>query len=274
MDFTKNWGGKIRDRLQALHFSATILEPRSHSTKTFFDPIGLLSLRQNLDALDSIGPDDVQTATPCTNCYNSKILALKQYLDELRISRVVFAHHATDSVSSFLKSALMYMDRWDQGNERYDRDRFHRLVKVVHGQLHEHPAAILDRLSQLADAGVATTDEPPVQRLVSNMESPLIVRPLSAIWESEIMASKNANSVPTEPSGCAHSLSPSTQTPRELIQFTLTQNWEATGISTTFLELIERNIDSNGFALNDARSRRTEILGLQYKPAKGGLEKL
>lgn len=275
MEFVPNWGATVRSKMQSLEFSsATVINAReiAEHEAAASERSGLL--HRNLLALDSITTEKAATAiTPCTSCYNSKVLAIEDYFANSGFSRIVFAHHATDAVSSFLKSALMYIDRWDENNAEYERGRFLELCRRFSSSLRETSDRTLLRIEQLAENGLATTDEPPRQALRQGADQELI-RPLLGVWEFEIEAFVSEAGLSTEPSGCGHSVSPLTQTPRELIQYEIVRTVETQPISARLLSLAMRNIDDEGKLASNARQNRDELLGAEYKATYEGLTKL
>jgi tRNA(Ile)-lysidine synthase TilS/MesJ len=275
MEFTHGWGDRVRDRLRSLEFdSATVVNARriANPSDSGTERSGLL--RKNLLALDSISSDESAfQATPCTSCYNSKVLAIEEHFDETGFEKIAFAHHATDAISSFLKSALMYIDRWDHGNVTYERGRFLRLCRVVREKLEEGDDRVMHRLRELTDGGLATTDEPPRQPLRAGSEQHLI-RPLLGIWESEIEEFVLRAELVTEPSGCGHSVSASTQTPRELVQYELVRPLEGQPVSLELRTLAMQNVDREGRLTSDARRNRDDLLGPEYKKSVDGVTKL
>mgnify|MGYP001434185763 FL=1 len=274
MEFTQGWGNKVLDQMRSLNFdNATVLNARSlaNTSKNPTTRSGLL--KKNLLALDMIssgGP--ACDITPCTSCYNSKILSIEEHFEHAGFGRIVFAHHATDFVTSFLKSALMYIDRWDDTNKVYDRSRFLGLCQATREKLEVGDDSVLNRLRTLASEGCASTDEPPRQ-LLRTATGPELVRPLLSVWESEIEEFVNAAELETEPSGCGHSISASTQTPRELVQYELVRPLEGEPVLSELYSLALQNIDPEGRLTVDARRARDNILGTEYKQPFDGIRK-
>lgn len=275
MEFSPAWGETVLGSLKSLEFgSATLINAREIAglKAPANDTPNLL--RRNLLALDAITDNEAATAiTPCTSCYNSKVLAIEGYFEHSGFTQIVFGHHATDAVSSFLKSALMYVDRWDQDNAVYERERFLKLCREFRGRIQEDEARVLHRIEQLANEGLATTDEPPRQsmRHGGNQE---IIRPLLGVWEFEVESFISEAGLTTEPSGCGHSVSTLTQTPRELVQYEVVRTVEALPVSAELLSLAMRNLDNEGKLTHNARRDRDALLGADYKKPFEGLEKL
>lgn len=275
MEFSPKWGETVLGSLKSLGFgSATLINAREVAKLQAPPSDESTLLRRNLLALDAITADETVTSiTPCTSCYNSKVLAIEDYFKDSGFSQIVFAHHATDAVSSFLKSALMYVDRWDGNNAVYERERFLEMCRNFSDRVREDDVRALHRIEQLADDGLATTDEPPRQSLLHGGSQELI-RPLLGVWEFEVESFISEAGLTTEPSGCGHSMSTLTQTPRELVQYEVVRTIEALPVSTKLLSLAMRNIDGEGKLVHNARRDREALLGSDYKKSFDGLTKL
>lgn len=275
MEFSPGWGEIVGSKLQSLQFhSAIVINAREIGGRPAADSERSGLLHRNLLALDAITTEEIATeVTPCTSCYNSKVLAIEDYFDHAGFTQVVFAHHATDAVTSFLKSALMYIDRWDENNVEYDRGRFSELCRTSREKILQGDHGTLLRLKQLAESGFATTDEPPRQFLRQGADKELI-RPLLEVWEFEIEGFVSEAGLHTEPSGCGHSMSPLTQTPRELTQYEIVRALEPLPLSANLLELAMYNVDNQGRLVSNARRDRDDLLGTEYKKSYEGLTKL
>ena len=146
--YDSRWASRVRAQLDILGIESQILAPTrsTDETTTFLGPVG--QLQRNLSVLSSaLGP----TATPCTACYNSKVLMIQQEFGSMSPAPVVaFGHHASDAAASLLKSAFMFIDRWDLGNETYDRDRFRAECVKFGDQLLSGDEGLIDRLDELS----------------------------------------------------------------------------------------------------------------------------
>jgi hypothetical protein len=199
------------------------------------------------------------------------------------ISWVAFGHHATDAVASFLKSALMYIDRWDRGHEHYVRRNFISLVDELQQELSSSfdalPCGPLShRISRLAGEFLASTDEAPTQPLLNHRPTVQIVRPLFYIYEHEIMMIHEAWGLQVESSGCGHSAAANTMTPRELVHYqflrTVAGSTRGNKVLTFFHDLLASGIGGDGRVLHDARKNRDLLLGPAYRSGIGSGAKL
>lgn len=271
MGYETGWAERVTSNLRLFDFVPVVLMARTVSAPVSVSIERREALRQNLRVVDSLGQD--ARLTPCTSCYNSKILLLVDYLDRSGVDRIVFAHHATDATASLLKSALMYIDRWDRGNATYDPNRFRDLARMARTQFESNDRSWAVRLKALVLEGKASTDEPPVQA-ITYRSGALIVRPLLGIWEHEV-ESQGFELGQLEASGCGHTLSQTTQTPREIVQFETVRPLEANAsVRDEFLSLMRVGLSGSGRLQADARRNRDSLLGPQYKVAPGGLKKL
>ncbi|MDB5438335.1 MAG: hypothetical protein JWM33_762, partial [Caulobacteraceae bacterium] len=125
MGYSQAWRGRIEQLAESLRLSVQILTVADIVRNEEAEPAIRRELAIRRAFLDDDGASK-QAVSPCTNCYNCKILSL---VDAARRDspNILFAHHADDALSSFLKSGLMYLDRWRDGNESFDRERFRSL---------------------------------------------------------------------------------------------------------------------------------------------------
>lgn len=188
---------------------------------------------------------------------------------------VTFGHHASDAAASLMKSVFMFMDRWDLGNEAYDRDRFRLACQEFGDRMLAWDRDLITRIQEIVESGSASTDEPFMQQLVvGNQSSLTLVRPLIDVWEHQIVDAANELNVTPESSGCGHTATLNTQTPREIVLFEVIHRVE---MRPEWRELLTTWINfgqENGHLTVDARRRRAEILGSSYKTSPGGIEKL
>lgn len=276
LGYDNTWADRVCSRLQTLGIGSQVLTP-AHSERpssTFLGTPGLL--QRNLSALSHSSLHE-PSATPCTACYNSKVLLIQQELGSVSPPPVVaFGHHASDAAASLLKAVFMYMDRWDLGNETYERDRFRAACKKYGDELISGNRDLIDRVGEIVRSGLASTDEPLVQQLiVGDAQSLLVVRPLFDVWEHEIVEAAGELRVPLESSGCGHTAALSTQTPREIVLFEVVRRMEeAPELRRLLTDWINTGLDADGRLTIDARRRRAEILGPGYKSSPSGVGKL
>ena len=160
------------------------------------------------------------TVTPCTNCYNCKIISLV-HADSSGTRTILFAHHAKDVLSSFMKSALMYIDRWEEGRRVFDRDAFRRLGTQIACELRLGDQALVDYLASLLAEGKAHTSEPPIERRTLHGRAYVIARPLFFVDEAATAVLAKTVVAQPESSGCGHSMASTTRTPREIVHHEL-----------------------------------------------------
>jgi tRNA(Ile)-lysidine synthase TilS/MesJ len=280
MGYEGGWADRLRARSDTLQLDSTIVDVRAQPAAT----AQLLSigrkrqLTDNLRVVTELEQGAHPEITPCTACYNVKALTINAALTSLGLDRVAFGHHATDAGASLLKSALMYIDRWDEGHARYDstnmRSLANRLLaELLNGSDLGDEAVLSRRIEGLIEAKTATTDEPPAQELLANSDN-LIVRPFFDVWESELRSVAGELQITTEPSGCAHTMAADTRTAREIVQLEVINVLEQRGSLNWLREWIRAGIDQNGRLATNARHNRSELLGYSYKPTLDGIDKL
>ncbi|MGH9931523.1 MAG: hypothetical protein ACREA9_20130, partial [Pyrinomonadaceae bacterium] len=216
---------------------------------------------------------------PCTHCYSVKVLALETAARRDEVTRIAFAHHMTDAIASLIKEGLMYVDRWNNDHSEFDRKNFELLVDQLVAESADFPGeplpnSLTSRLVGLVHTGKVDTDEPPRQPLRQDNPSVEIVRPLFLVNEHQIRKTSTDLSLRTADSGCGHGATQVTQTPREIVHFRLLNSLENRAYYSLLRELVLHGIAPNGSARVQARKRRSEMLGAQYKPSTDDLEKL
>lgn len=280
MGYEAGWGARIVQLAKSLSFDdVSVLSVRDEAFMSLLPESRLGSIRTNLRILDTTDYSANRNLTPCTQCYNTKALSLQTYLDRSGSGNIAFGHHATDAVASFLKSALMYIDRWDRGHETYDRENYSALVDEAAEVLCQPADVALSstlfaRLETLAAGSMATTDEPPVQHLRDAGSTALIIRPLFTIDERDISDFRDSVALVTEGSGCGHGATKDSETPREMVHFRiLARLQEAAGsrsrLMAALLELVQHGIAKDGTLLFNARNMRDSLLGPGYRAGIG-----
>jgi tRNA(Ile)-lysidine synthase TilS/MesJ len=271
MGYETNWGNKIVDLFSSYDLKPIVVDTRNTKLNSQLLPNLTSQINEGLAYLDKYVPDS--QSTPCTVCYNTKIVSLSIYAKKEEISKIVFGHHGTDAITSFLKSAFMYIDRWDNGHNVFQKINFKSLVEKTktHFESSFDEFILSDfcqRLQALTNERVISTDEPPVQNYVKD-ENIMIIRPLFNIFEDAILQFKATNTINTFGSGCNHSGSKDTHTPREIIQYDLL--YEIFGkkdsflIQTWLLDLLSKGLTAEGKLIVNARNERERILGKTYK---------
>ena len=281
--YVDGWGDRVSATLRLHGIASDVLRVRAEQPP---DPsLVAIELGRRVATLDRIGTANVTEFTPCTHCYSAKVLALAQALTRKDYAQVCFGHHRTDAYASLLKSALMYVDRWDDGHQRFARLNYAHLATNCVSQLSHTPfdahAELLARVEELVTTGKADTDEPPRQDLLSNPETfdlPKLelIRPLFGIHEYEIRLAMKGAALTAEPSSCQHGATTDTETPREIIQHALSGATESFPKDTiAFLDhLLTYGIMPDGRTTVQARRRRAELLGESYRPPADGGDKL
>ena len=216
--------------------------------------------------------------TPCTPCYNAKIMMLDFIAQKNKIRDCVFGHHGTDAVTSLLKSYFMYEDHFTLKHQKFDLKLFYKMI-LDSKNIFEMPVDTFlnsfqyKKIENLIKKGLVGTDEPIRQNYGRNC----IVRPLFNVLENEIIetvANENlffpkAECFEREYRNCKR------MTPRELIQKELLLN-KKTNLECIqiLLNLIKDNLNEDGTMKYDVRRNRTNILGKQYESTLQSCNKL
>lgn len=282
MGYEQKWGVRVAGMARDLGFEASTVEVRSPIVQRELPESSRQRLRLNLEVLNSLGNTGTSGSyTPCTSCYNSKVVMLDAALSRLGITTVAFGHHATDAASSLLKSAFMYIDRWDRNSRQYSVTSFREIAEGFLTEMlsSSTPQDLCARIDYLVRNQLTTTNEPPRQSLIGSVNRPLeavgrrVIRPLFDTWESDLARSADELGLRTEPSGCGHSLARDTLTPREIVQLEVVRVLEARGARDRLHDWVNFSLSADGTLLFDARKHRQELLGESYKPHPNGIEK-
>ena len=274
MGYESGWSKRVGRLLTEVGLEARFVDVRS----AVFDPSHQPIINKQLTMLFE---KPLQTnVTPCTACYNTKIFALNQAMQQQGSSILALGHHQTDARSSLIKESLMTVDRRIDGHQQYHRNNFAALVDELKVEALEYDCfgtegRLIQATERLVHDDEIDTDEPPRQQLDITRASKIqIVRPLFFVNERAITAEVACLGIRPEGSGCGHSAAIDTQTPRELVQFALFRD----GLYPRFEELVTRfvlaGLDPTGAAHIKSRFQRASRLGPGYKPPLGGLEKL
>jgi tRNA(Ile)-lysidine synthase TilS/MesJ len=280
MGYAAGWAERLRGMASAMSFPFDVLTVRESRFQEELDSVSQAAVRQKLTILNAMSTINANSPSPCTQCYNTKITAIAHYMRKLGYEWIAFGHHATDAVASFLKSALMYIDRWEKGSESWDRHRFGELVEEFYGQLTSRGTDrfLLSRMIDLVNKGFASTDEPPAQPLHRETPNLQIMRPLFEIFEHDIIEITNSWSLGFESSGCGHGSAQENETPREMIHYRILRplsisedgrNW-----LRLFFEILRAGIEINGRLKINARNSREQLLGPIYRSGMGADLKL
>jgi hypothetical protein len=275
MGYEVGWADRVRSHAMSAGIAPEIVDVRKGAESSGDQ---YLTLTSNLAAL-ALPRTPIDAFTPCTHCYNAKVIALEEAARRLGASRIAFGHHRTDACSSLLKEALMHIDRWDRGHNSYRRPNFEDLVASLREDADHYsaadasPSSLLRQIAELVEAGSVDTGEPPRQRLREGCEID-IVRPMFLVDEGVISASVTSTQLLTEGSGCGHGATLNTQTPREMVHFRVLATVDNAEFSEWLTRLLRSCLTRDGFGAVEARRRRPELLGKAYKPVAIGLDKL
>jgi tRNA(Ile)-lysidine synthase TilS/MesJ len=266
MKYDSNWAERINKNAKEIGFTPQIIsiddsnmikELCDDETTELLESTYLLNKKKDTSFFGS----------PCTKCYNSKIIVLGSIASKNQISKVVFGHHANDMISSLLKSGFMYIDRWDQGNMSFNRQTFESLIEqsIVEVQQKNNKASLLKRIETLTQRGLAGTDEPPLQIINKWNTNIDIIRPLLLVFEHEIIEECSIHKLKTEPSNCGHGDTKDSETPREMVYNRFLKNMYQTHDGKETLKWLHEvalsSILSNGRNKINVRNCRSEILG-------------
>jgi tRNA(Ile)-lysidine synthase TilS/MesJ len=275
MGYSATWGARIIRLAETLGLPLTIKPVRDLIDDSSFEAEARRDLTLRRSLLEKLAITPAPTTSPCTNCYNCKIISLVNGFQTFGESTLYFGHHATDMLGSFIKSALMYSDRWESGFEVFDRDRFRYHAIQLADALSARRRRTLCRLEHYLASGYASTSEPPVQRGNVHGRDYLILRPMIFATEADTATLTRTLPVRAESSGCGHTAAASTRTPREIVQLEALPLIEAStdGLKTLgwLQNLIIENLTPTGELTSDARQRRHEILGATYKGGRNEL---
>jgi tRNA(Ile)-lysidine synthase TilS/MesJ len=267
MGYSSDWRGRIESIARSLSLPLEIITVSRLVEEAAVDPAVRKDLALRRAFLDGPGAT-APAVTPCTNCYNCKIISLV-HAGVSESPTILFAHHAQDVLSSFIKSGLMYIDRWEEGRRIFNKDAFRRLGNRVANELRRGHQATIDQFASLLLEGKAQTSEPPMERRTLHGRTYTIARPLFFVDESATAALAIATGARPEGSGCGHTAAAATRTPREIVHHELIPmiSETAKGRATlrAFLELVASSLTVEGSLTFDVRGSRHLLLGTDYK---------
>ncbi|GAA0981667.1 hypothetical protein GCM10009555_050170 [Acrocarpospora macrocephala] len=261
MGYESGWGGRIMEMASRAGLPVDVVDVRAGPAVAVRDRT---TIRRSLSVLDVIQAG----ATPCTHCYNVKVLALESRVRAHGASVVAFGHHRTDALASLLKEALMHIDRWDEGNSVFVRDNFAALVERFRVETVAGGAGgrLLDRITELVHTDLVDTDEPPRQPLNRDNPGVQIIRPMFFVDEKSIIEIIAERDIKTEGSGCSHGLAANYLTPREMVHYGVLRHASGRWLNGHLEQLLMHGIDEYGRARLAARRHRAALLGARYKP--------
>ena len=237
-------------------------------------------LHSNFNKIKSLSVDKTDTAKKtniCTPCYNSKIVLLTEFAKQNGIKNVAFGHHATDSLSSMLKSYYMYVDRWKSAHKEFNISNFAELInseeKLYKNGEDKGFSKLVEDISELIDKQKVGTDEPVIRQIKDS--NTVISRPLFRVFENDIIKHFIDTGIIFPQSECFF-MGYRTRTvlsPRELIQYKLLDSCPQEK-KELLLDLCEKTLNPDGTQIFDVRNNRSLILGADYKNSKFNTVKL
>ncbi len=282
MGYEVDWSRRIIDLIEYYGFSPKIIDVRGNVFKNQLSQQNIKHLNDRLRILDSINPKEQNHLTPCTQCYSIKLIALEAFAKVEGYKAITFGHHGTDAIASLLKSAFMYIDRWNCGHKLFSRDEYEKLVErsktnFMSGVKNFLNSELYKRIVELVGQQVVATDEPPIQYLSNPLSNLRIVRPMFSIFEYTIKEHRERFFVQTEGSGCGHGATEDTETTREVVHRRILDNIKSEARPMIFKELLhlcEAGLKEDGTLKVDVRRNRETILGPTYKSDFGCYTKL
>lgn len=273
MGYNPMWRGRIETIARTLSLPLEIVTASTLVKDDTVAPEVRRDLALRRAFLDKLTAAD-STVTPCTNCYNCKIISLV-HADDSATQTILFAHHAQDALSSFIKSAIMYIDRWKEGRPVFNRDAFRHIGFEIANDLRSGKQSTVDFIASLLAEGKAHTSEPPIERKTLHGSAYVIARPLFFVDESATAALAKAVVAQPESSGCGHTMAATTRTPREIVHHELIPLVSETAAGReslrTLLRLLADSFAPDGTAFVDVRGSRHVLLGPDYKGSPADL---
>lgn len=226
------------------------------------------SIAEKINAYYEMTKDNIKNGlTVCTPCYNGKIVILDSLAKKWGVHEIVFGHHATDVVTSFLKSYLMYQDRYEWQSKFFCFDVFREVVlnykKIFEKNIRKNlKTKVYFEMEELLYRGLIGTDEP-IRQKQNTFD---IIRPLFKINEKDIIDSVTKDNLIFQEAECyrMNLREINTLTPREIVKREICEEMELECMEW-ILTLIESELNDDGTLKYDARRRRTEILGKEYE---------
>lgn len=281
LNYSSNWSERIKAPLEKYGINCCVISV-ANSFDFHFDEI-IKDISPRIKYLLDLKTSNDKLKTPCTQCYNIKLLSLIDYCISSGIKYIVFGHHLFDAISSFLKSYVYYIDRWEQNNNSFGRNNIQKVIAEIKPYFFKDFKEFIESsfyasLKELTKERNVATDEPPKQIATFKNYNLQVVRPLLEIYEEDLVLLKNKNKIQTEKSGCGHSLAIELQSTREMIHFGILKempsNSNSKMIFNELFGLIEYGLDIEGKLFRDVRNERNLILGSQYKNGFGTNNKI
>ena len=274
LGYEKNWDLKIRSIANTHNFNVTIINAKDNNSVTFFSYMREEEFQVRYDFLKDKSNYLSNNITPCTQCYNVKIILLENFANSVGSKKIILGHHKTDAIVSFLKSAFYYMDRWERHNTFFNYNDFMEYIINIKPIFLDNNVSfaksnLFEHLKILANKECISSDESPRQDINLSPYKIEIARPLYFIDENIIINHIQKNKIATDDSDCGHSIAQNNITPREMIHYNIIYKAFKYNtykqISRALFPLIEQNISSEGKLIKNLRNQRDLILGKQYK---------
>ena len=206
--------------------------------------------------------------TICTPCYNAKMIMLTSWAQLNKITCIATGHHATDAISSMLKSYYMYIDRWVFSHKEYTYENFEKLIKsqefLYRDQVNNSiQIGLLEDIRNKILANKVGTDEPIKKYLINS--NICICCPMFAIHEKQIVRYMKNNNYIYGMGECFLGYRKSgIYTPRELIQLLLLKK-APDELLEELINIVKMGLNEDGTLKFNFRNNRSEILGKTYK---------
>jgi tRNA(Ile)-lysidine synthase TilS/MesJ len=275
MGYEEGWADRIQALGESLALAVEIIKVRVKN-QALMPSTDHHKIQLRLEVLNSINAAGSSATTPCTHCYNSKVIALDNVARQRVRSKIVFGHHLTDACSSLVKEGLLRIDRIDRGHVNYSRANFETLVEQLSAEARAcraEPAPLFDRIAQLVGEGRVDTDEPPRQPLRLDRPGVDLIRPMFDVWEDALTSLSADLGITPEGSGCGHGATANTETPREMVHYRVLRQARP-GFRDSLAALVKSNVTNAGLAKTRSRYRRIDDLGANYKRSPPVSDKL
>lgn len=268
--FDKKWMRWIYDISKRYFFDVKIIEMKNSSFKgesMYNDVLGMIDYNS---ALKGIGSDNI---TPCTQCYNVKMLAMLSFAAELQCYKIALGHHLDDAISSMLKTYLYCYDSLVQKRKSFDIHIFYDLVKSFKAAALSDGLCFFDtfyceNFLDYCASGFVATEEPPKKAINMYTISCDIIRPLFALEKNDIELFFEKEKIDFESQKCILRCS-TYLSPREIVDKEIMSELKyidsERNVKKFFIEQILKNLEPDGALVVDARMQRDKVLGSDYK---------
>ena len=282
MNYRKEFSLAITASLHEVSLECVFLNPRNVSRFGKDDNKINDSLSRYLCITEKFGGFVAEQFTPCTACYNSKLITLTEYLVNNRYGTIAFGHHATDAVVSYLKSFVMYYDRWFLHHKVFFLSNFKAaatsICQAIANSSFVEKCDMVQLMLHLSASRLIGTDEPPVEIAKVGGEEIKVIRPLFLVPEHEIKIFSRSTQLHFNSFDCGHLSNGAQSSPRDIIHFLffggeqLTKQMKA--LHEVVLQDILGSLNDDGTLSFNARRNRDSLLGAEYKPNNGVAVKL